>query len=108
MKKIRNIISLILAFSLAASIFAIPTSAEGFSYEFEKNSQSIYMYSLDNNECVYSVDADTQRPIASLTKIMTFIVVSECIPDLENTIVTVDQVVADELEEQAHHLRVST
>ncbi len=98
MKKIRNIISLILAFSLLASLFAIPTSAEGFSYEFEKNSQSIYMYSLDNNECVYSVDADTQRPIASLTKIMTFIVVSECIPDLENTIVTVDQVVEDELE----------
>ncbi len=98
MKKIRNIISLILAFSLVASLFAVPTSAEGFSYEFEKNSQSIYMYSLDNNECVYSVDADTQRPIASLTKIMTFIVVSECIPDLENTIVTVDQVVEDELE----------
>ncbi len=98
MKIFRNIISFVLVFSLVAAMFALPTSAEGFSYEFEKNSQSIYMYSLDNGECVYSYDADTQRPIASLTKIMTFIVVSECIEDLENTIVTVDQVVEDELE----------
>lgn len=98
MKLFKKLTSLILCLSLVVSILAIPTSAEGFSYEFERNSQSIYMFSLDNNECVYSYDADTQRPIASLTKIMTFIVVSECIPDLENTIVTVDQVVADELE----------
>ena len=46
----------------------------------------------------YAQNPDEKRPMASLTKIMTFIVAYENIPDIENTVITASEAVLDELE----------
>lgn len=95
---LKKIISLILCIAVVLSLCAMPASAEGFSYEFEHTSESLYMVNLDTGNTVYSMNAHEKRPIASLTKIMTYIIAYENIPDLENTIITVDEQIQAELE----------
>ena len=80
----------------------VPASAEGFVYEFDPagggpHCESILMLNMDTDTIVYSMNPDEQRAMASLTKIMSYIVTVEAIPDLKNTVVTVPQAVADEL-----------
>lgn len=94
----KKIISLILCIAVVLSLCAMPASAEGFSYEFEHTSESLFMVNLDTGNTVYSMNAHEKRPIASLTKIMTYIIAYENIPDLENTIITVDEQIQAELE----------
>lgn len=96
MRKIRYI-SLMLILSLMTSMLPMPVGAEGYSYDFESNSKALFMFNLDSGATVYSMNADEELPMASLTKIMTYIVAYENIPDIENTIVTVDQSVEDNL-----------
>lgn len=72
---------------------------EGFVCETltEPNSQSIFMVSLDTGTVVFTMNPDEQRPMASLTKIMTYIVTVETIEDLKNTEITVPESVEEEL-----------
>ncbi|MDO4460019.1 MAG: hypothetical protein Q4C42_08100 [Clostridia bacterium] len=98
MKVFKTLLSLLMAICLVFSMTVIPASAEGFVYDFDAHCKSIYMFSLDNNECVYALNPDEQRAIASLTKIMTYIVAYENIPDIENTKITVSSKVEEELE----------
>lgn len=116
--KMRKILSLflVLALSVAAPVAAFADTAqpddleatpepivvsvqEGFECEtLEKpESESIYMVSLDTGTVVYTLNPDERRPIASLTKIMTYVAVVETVNDLENTWVTMPQSVLDEL-----------
>ena len=94
----KKILSVFAVFALLFSILSVPASAEGFTYDFDYNSQSILMMSLDNGEIVYTMNPDERRPMASITKIMTFIVAYESIEDIENTYITVSEKVEDELE----------
>ena len=55
------------------------------------------MLNLDTHTAVYSNNADEQLPMASLTKIMSYIVAYETIPDIENAQITIPQSVVDEL-----------
>ncbi len=93
MKKIKtyilSLLSLLLVFTSAT-----PAYAEGFTYDFPYYSKSIYMLNLDKNTAVYSMNAHERLPMASLTKIMTYIVAYENIPNLENTLLMVDPSVA--------------
>ena len=56
------------------------------------------MVSLDTGTVVFTMNPDERLPMASLTKIMTYIVVSENIDDLMNTRTVVPASVAEELE----------
>ena len=73
---------------------------EGFVCETltEPNSKSIFMVSLDTGTVVFTMNPDERLPMASLTKIMTYIVTCETVDDLMNTRTTVPASVAEELE----------
>lgn len=64
----------------------------------DPNSESIFMISLDTNTVVYTLNPDERRPMASLTKIMSYIVTAEVVDDLHNTRTVVPESVAEELE----------
>lgn len=57
----------------------------GFEYDFEHTTESLCLTNLDTGITVYSENANVKRQIASLTKIMTYIVAYENIPNIENT-----------------------
>ena len=123
MKKMR-FASFFLALLLTISVFGIDASAdstdsgtgtdaqtaeptpqpvepeEGFVCDTltDPNSQSIFMVSLDTDTVVFTMNPDERRPMASLTKIMTYIVTAETVQDLQNTRTTVPESVAQELE----------
>lgn len=90
---------LILTFSivalLCASLFSFPVQAATFNIDFTPNCKSLYLLNLDTNTPVYELNADERRPPASITKIMTYIVVSEHVTDPDNTIVTIDKSIVD-------------
>lgn len=73
---------------------------EGFVCEklTDPNSESIFMISLDTNTVVYTLNPDERRPMASLTKIMSYVVAAEVVDDLKNTKTVVPESVAEELE----------
>lgn len=104
-KACRALLSLLLAACLAASLCA-PARAEGFDFGWDQDEQnpdgphckSILMLNLDTDTVVYALNPDERLSMASLTKIMSYIVAYETIPDIENTVITVPQSVADELE----------
>lgn len=99
-KKGIKLIGIILAIVMMVNAFPQNIKAEeGFTYEFEKNCKSYYMFDPTDESVVYSLNADEVLPMASLTKIMTFIVASENIPDIENTVVTVSDKISSELED---------
>ncbi len=61
-----------------------------FFETFTANSKALYMYNLDEENAIYTMNAEARLPMASLTKIMTYIVAYENIEDLANTVFTVD------------------
>ncbi len=61
---------------------------EDLGYTYPRDnllSHSIIMVEQNSGKTIFSQNADEERAIASLTKIMTFIVAVENIPDVENT-----------------------
>ncbi len=85
---------------LAAPLSA---SAEGFTFNWDSDDnqgphcKSLFMLNLDTDTVVYTHNPDEPLPMASMTKIMTYIIAYESIPDLENTVITVPQSVETEL-----------
>lgn len=63
----------------------------------DPNSKSIFMVSLDTGTVVFTMNPDERLPMASLTKIMTYIVTAETVSDLHNTRTTVPESVEQEL-----------
>ncbi len=74
-----------------------PINAAVYDIDFETTSQSIELINLDTDTVVYEKNADEKMYPASTTKIMTYIVAVENIPDLENTQITVSEKVVNEL-----------
>lgn len=98
----KRIASLLIVFVLLLSLLPVGASAEGFSYTWDPENggphcKSLFLVNLDTGAVAYSMNADEQLPMASLTKIMTYIVAYENIPDIENTVITVPESVATEL-----------
>ncbi len=87
MKKL--ISTFIALFFIITSVSSV-AYAEGFEYEFENYSRSLIMTSMDTGEVVYANNPDEILSVASLTKIMTYIVAYENIEDIENTLVSID------------------
>ena len=101
----KKLFSMLLAVICLVSVCAMPASAEGFEFGWDTDPKNpngphckaYLMLNLDTDTVVYSENADEQLPMASLTKIMSYIIAYENIPDIENTLVTIPQSVVDEL-----------
>ena len=74
---------------------SMPASAAAYQIDFDLNSKAALLINLDTETVVFEKEVDTKLPPASLTKIMTFIVASEQIKDLEGTKITVKKSVVD-------------
>lgn len=117
MKIFRRITAALLSVLTAAAV-TLSASAEGFTFNWdlggddiynggiigsETNSagphcKSLYMLNIDTDTVVYTLNPDDPLPMASMTKIMTYIIAYENIPDIETTEITVPQAVEDDLE----------
>ena len=80
---------LTLVMMIIMSMPSLSVSAADFGFTTDITADYVYMEELNSGTVVHSVRAQEQVPPASLTKIMTYIVVAENIPDLENTYITV-------------------
>lgn len=79
MKKLFSlIITLIIIFCAA-----IPVFAAGFTPPFDINAQSAYMVNVDTGLVLYEKGADDKRSVASLTKLMTTLLLMEAVPASE-------------------------
>ena len=106
MKRVKRIAASLLAVLCLTMAWGVSASAEGFDYGWDNDKdnnpngphcKAYLMLNLDTDTVVYADNADEQLPMASLTKIMTYIVAYETIPDIENTEITIPQSVFDEL-----------
>jgi len=116
MKLLRKSLAACLAAFILLTV-AVPARAEGFTFNWdldnpnngdgiitsEENStgphcKSLFMLNIDTDTVVYTLNPDDPLPMASMTKIMTYIIAYENIPDIENTVITVPQAVVDDLE----------
>ena len=89
MKKIISIfVSLVIVLSM---IGAVSASAISFDCDVKTYSDSILMVNLDSEMVVFEKDADSKRYPASLTKIMTYIIVAEQFDDYNNTRIDIPQ-----------------
>ncbi len=72
-------------------------NAAVFNIDFETTSKGIQLVNLDTGTVVYQKNATEKLEPASTTKIMTYIVAVENIPDLEGTQITVTEEVVTDL-----------
>lgn len=61
---------------------------DGLKISIDTNAQSVYMECLDTGDVIYSKGDESRRSPASLTKIMTALVVLERCDDIKNTLIT--------------------
>ena len=69
---------------------AFPAGAAGFELPegTQLTAQSVYIVNLDTGLCVYEKNADEKRSVASLTKLMTALLLIENVEDLEGTYIS--------------------
>lgn len=84
-------------FSTCILFSSVTADAAGFNIGFDPKSEAVELVNLDTGTVVYEKNPNEKREPASTTKIMTFIVVSEHIKDLEGTKITVTKAVVDKL-----------
>lgn len=87
----KRLLSIILVAVVLLSVSVIGAGAVSFDNDVETYSDSILMVNLDSDMVVFEKDADAKRYPASLTKIMTYIVVAEYFDDYENTKIKVEE-----------------
>ncbi|MGI6254069.1 MAG: D-alanyl-D-alanine carboxypeptidase family protein [Acutalibacter sp.] len=101
----KKLFSVFLTMLCLVTACAMPASAEGFEFGWDTDPKNpngphckaYLMLNLDTDTVVYSENADERLPMASITKIMSYIIAYENIPDIENTLITIPQSVVDEL-----------
>ena len=71
--------------------------AASFNCPVKTTCESILLVNLDSDVTIYEKNSHTRRSPASTTKIMTYIIVSEQIDDLEGTTVTITKDIINEL-----------
>lgn len=96
MKK-KTLSLLAIFFSVCVFFSSVKVNAAGFNNDVQTTSAAIELMNLDTGTVVYEKNANEKREPASTTKIMTFIIVSEKIKDLEGTKITVKKEVLDKL-----------
>ena len=88
MKKILSFLFILIVI-LSVSVTAV--GAADYGCNVDTVSSAVYLENLNTKTVVYEKNVNEQLPPASLTKIMTYIVVCENIPDLENTKITIKE-----------------
>lgn len=83
MRKKNRILCGLLAFVLAAVMLFCPAAAISYEPDFTLTSKAVYLENLDTGLVLYEKNADQQMYPASLTKIMTAILVLENVKDLD-------------------------
>ena len=83
MRKKNRILCGLLAFVLAAGMLFCPAAAISYEPDFTLTSKAVYLENLDTGLVLYEKNADQQMYPASLTKIMTAILVLENVKDLD-------------------------
>lgn len=76
-------------------------SAADYGCTVDTNSSAIYLENLDTGTIVFEKNISQKMYPASLTKIMTYIIVAENVPDFENTMVTIKQEAFDGLDPES-------
>lgn len=88
MKKFKSLIISILCIFIFSTLFVSQIFALDYGMEdIDTYSEGVMLINLDTNTVVYESNADETYIPASLTKIMTFIVASELVEDLEETVI---------------------
>ncbi len=84
----KRILATFLCIILSFTVFCVPASAYKLS-GFEVNAEGVLLASLDTGDVLYTKNIDTRLYPASLTKIMTALIVLENTPNLDSEIITV-------------------
>ena len=92
-----KLISAMMALCVIVLSSTLGAGAVSFSNNVDVKSQSALIVSMDSGQTVFEKDPDSKRYPASTTKIMTYIVAVENIPDLENTRVEIKKSIIDQL-----------
>ena len=83
MRKGNRILSGLLALVMTAVMLLCPAAAISYEPDFTPTSKAVYLENLDTGLILYEKNADEKMYPASLTKIMTAIVVLENVKDLD-------------------------
>lgn len=94
-KRFISIFSLLVIFCVFYS--STNVHAANYNIDFTPSCAAIELVNLDTGTIVYQKNASAHREPASITKIMSFIIASEHINDLESTKITVSKKVVNEL-----------
>ena len=92
-----KLISAMMALCVIVLSSTLGAGAVSFSNNVDVKSKSVLIVSMDSGQTVFEKDPDSKRYPASTTKIMTYIVAVENIPDLENTRVEIKKSIIDQL-----------
>ena len=82
----KKIVSLCLALLLSLTLLASPAWAGAFQSQFEQlgvSAEGVYIENLDTGVVMYEKNAHTQMSAASLTKLVTTMILLEKTPDLD-------------------------
>lgn len=96
-KRIKRWISGLLAAAFLAAGFPVATQAASFEVDFSTYCDALLLINQDTGITVYEKNADKRLEPASMTKVMTYLVVCDQVEDLENTYTTISQNVITEL-----------
>lgn len=87
----------VMAIAFLTTLFSADVSAVSFTPNFTITSEAAVMINLDKDVIVYEKNADKKMYPASLTKIMTAMIVLDSVEDLDNTYYEAPLAVFDEL-----------
>lgn len=82
---------------ISCAVLPMRASAAIFNIDFQPTCQAITLVNLNTDTVVYEKNPDQKRSPASLTKIMTYIVVVEQVKNLETTMIEITEKVIDQL-----------
>ncbi len=85
MKKIVSAALILIILSI--NVLSIPSSAATYNPPFEVTAQGAYMVNLDTDTVVFEKDAHKKLYPASVTKLMTCLLLCEMVPDLDTTVI---------------------
>ncbi len=94
---IKKIICLFSTLITIICIFTSTAFAANFNIDFAPLCDAIYLINLDTDTVAYEKNIDKKMYPASLTKIMTYIVTAEHVPDFDGTTVTIRKEIIDKL-----------
>ena len=100
MKKIRKFLGSLLCLAVCCCMVSssfLQAEAATFTVDFDLESEGIVLVNLDTGTTVFEKNADERLEPASITKIMTYVVVCDHVEDLENTKTTVSSNINQEL-----------